>query len=116
MYVTFDRGRPWHQQKPGSWTEHGEYEEFYPDGQQPLNKGTFHDGQRQGEWIWWHPNGQIAKAGTYQNAKLQGEWRYFREDGTLLRIEQYDAHQKVGTWRYFDTDGETVIREETHTQ
>ena len=111
LYVTFDRSKPWHAQAPGSWVEHGEYEEIYPGGEQLLVEGSFDEGKRHGEWTWYHPNGQVAKHGTYQHAQLDGPWNYFREDGTLARTEKYQAHQKNGRWVYYDTDGKTVTRE-----
>ena len=48
LYVTFDRTKPWHQQAPGSWVQHGEFEEFYPDGEQLLMQGNYREGKRDG--------------------------------------------------------------------
>ena len=114
LYVTFDRAKPWHQQSPGSWVQHGRYEEYYPGGKQLLATGQFHEGKRHGEWTYYHPNGEIAKQGEYHHAQLDGPWSYFRPDGTLQRAENYQAHQRHGTWKHYDSDGQTVLREETY--
>ena len=59
------------------------YSEFYAN-KLPRAKGKLNkDKQMQGEWIYYHNNGEIESTHTFNKGKLVGKSKLFFEDGTL---------------------------------
>ena len=49
-----------------------------------LYQGSMKDGKREGEWVFYHDNGQLWQKGVYKNGKSVGEWVIYNRYGTLL--------------------------------
>jgi len=60
-------------------------------------KGKLEDGKKEGRWITYHDNGQIASEGVYEDGKQEGPWTYYNRDGTV-------SSEQSGTFE----DGEIV--------
>ncbi len=67
--------------------EHGISEYYYSRefGGRPQWKGHKKNGERDGDWIGWHENGQLHFKGKYINGKEEGEWVVYLEDGSLSK-------------------------------
>ena len=51
-------------------------------------------GRKQGKWLTFHDNGNIATVSFYLNDKLNGYVKHYDEDGKLTDIEKYDSGKK----------------------
>jgi len=91
-----------------SYENHGLYEEFLRDGKQLYRKGSYSHGKRDGEWTFWHSNGQVAKTGVYKADREDGMWTFSRKDGTLERVAAYKNGRKDGEERVYFADGKSL--------
>jgi hypothetical protein len=60
----------------------GPWVRYFDNGQLAF-KGTFKDGKREGPWVFYYDNGQLESEGTYKDGKADGPWIAFNEDGTV---------------------------------
>jgi len=51
--------------------------------------GFYKEGEKEGEWLFYHPNGQIKIKGNFSQGQEQGEWKTFDESGKLISIDVY---------------------------
>ncbi|MEX2185643.1 MAG: toxin-antitoxin system YwqK family antitoxin [Pirellulales bacterium] len=84
----------------------GKFEEFRSDGKTPHAVGEFKDDHREGKWIYYHPNGKVAKEVHYVNGLLDGEWTHYNEDGTKTLEAAYKNGKRHGTWTNYAPPGE----------
>lgn len=73
----------------GSFQNNGVYREYYRNGQ-IFVEGLYDNGERAGDWKFFHPNGNEAKTVTYEEGVPHGMIELRREDGTLQAKRQYD--------------------------
>jgi antitoxin component YwqK of YwqJK toxin-antitoxin module len=83
----------------------GTYREFFRNGQLFV-EGRFEEGDRQGEWTYWHDNGQKNRTVTYKDGLPDGGWEIFREDGTLEARRQFKMGQRDGEWIVYNESGD----------
>ncbi len=90
---------------PYSWenTQHGNYVEYYENGVE-LEHGTYANGQKNGEFVYHHMNGQISARKTFTNDIQTGKGKEYYENGKLLSTiefgDQYD-HELESEKRYY---------------
>ena len=48
------------------------------------------DGEPDGLWTRWYEDGQKHVKGTFKDGKKVGEWIYYKEDGFIKKVENYD--------------------------
>ena len=90
--------------------EQGPWKEYYQNGQMKA-KGTYKDGKRIGEWVFYHPTGKVEQKGVYDNkGRAQGVWKWYYEDGKLLREENYLNNLLDGETTEFDEDGKIITK------
>ena len=73
----------------------------YSNDGQLLEKGSFKNGVREGEYVfYWSREGWngpvptgLGRKGRYKNGKEEGEWVYYNEDGTVIS-------RWTGTYKY----------------
>ncbi len=76
-------------QPPNAVLQRGEWLIISDDGA-VLSKGTFSaTGERTGRWLFYHPNGELAKEATYVDGKLDGPLRQFFDNGVPSVIATY---------------------------
>ncbi len=94
----------------GEITFHGRYVEFWDTGKKH-SQGRYVEGKKDGEWIYWHANGVIAKKGSFVNGKLEGPWFYLNEHGRPKFRFHYKDGLRDGELTVFDKDeGKRVVR------
>ena len=84
----------------------GAYIEYYEDGQK-FCQGEYENGVINGEWTYWHPNGQVCKVIQYKKGKPDGAIEVFRADGTLDGLQSYSNGVRDGEWISYYEDGKT---------
>lgn len=114
-------------ERSGFWTF------YYTDGGKRLGKraeGRYREDQQDGEWSYyhengerrwtgnfssekgihgtnrfWYPNGNLQAEGRFARGVEDGAWRFFHEDGSPLCEGQYDRGKLSGTWTYYYEGG-----------
>ncbi len=62
-----------------------------------------------GNFISFHPNGEIAVSGSVKNKKMDGDWNFFDENGKLISTIQYkDSIGKI--WTIKNKDGSVLVQ------
>jgi antitoxin component YwqK of YwqJK toxin-antitoxin module len=86
----------------------GPWKDYYPDGKVKA-EGNYDNGKQVGEWKYYHQNGRIEQAGRFsKQGKLEGTWKWYYETGTLAREEHYRNGLKDGLLTENDESGKTI--------
>lgn len=86
---------------------------FYHLNGQIESKGKFVDDIRIGTWIYYFDNGNIEQTGSYdKEGNFVGEWKWYYKDGNKRIVEQFFDGQLEGQFYEFNDDGETMIEGE----
>lgn len=88
----------------------GPWKEFYPDGTL-RSAGTYDKGIKTGEWKYYYANGKIEQQGKYtKKGKLDGLWTWFYEDGGMQREQGYINGLEDGEYLENDEQGKTIVK------
>lgn len=69
------------------------------------------DGQGNGFWIDFDPEGRMECKGTFKNNRVEGPVTFYYEDGSVKSEGQFRHwKQKIGPWVYYNRKGEVVFR------
>ena len=66
--------------------------------------------EENGSWIRKWDNGTMRTKGTYEQGQLEGECKFFDEEGELIAKGPYHNGKKHGTWYYFE-ENKVVLKE-----
>lgn len=69
-------------------------------------------GTKDGEYTWFHCDGQVNTSGTYVGGQSHGTWTWTRRNGTKIREGEYVCGRAVGPWSEWDEKG-TLKKTET---
>lgn len=83
----------------------GNWKFYNEDGSYGGKGGFNNEGARQGEWVWYYPNGKIKEVANYKNGILQGENRGFYESGRLKYETSLANDELEGEYRYYNEKG-----------
>lgn len=72
----------------GELVNHGTLESFYEDGT-PRSRGRWEMGQKHGEFVYWHANGQKRAELTNRQGRADGTFRAWDDAGNLIREETW---------------------------
>ncbi|MEM6672828.1 MAG: hypothetical protein AAF726_08275 [Planctomycetota bacterium] len=72
----------------------------------PLERGSWAQGRRVGEWTFYHREGPPSRVGTFVDGLEEGEWIEYHSNGQRMRVGRYERGQAVGEWRGFYRQGE----------
>ncbi|MDZ4657643.1 MAG: toxin-antitoxin system YwqK family antitoxin [Bythopirellula sp.] len=89
-----------------TYVNDGPYIEYYPDGQK-FCEGNYVQGVMEGEWNYWHPNGELCKTITLKKGKPDGAYEVRRADGTLEGKQGFKNGIRDGEWSTYYADGKT---------
>lgn len=68
-------------------------------------EGQMVNGQRQGIWTTYFPNGRVRSRSEYRDGVLQGITTAFRANGAMYYTGQHRNGRETGTWRFYDDQG-----------
>lgn len=54
---------------------------IYYDSGQKMSEGSYVDGVQEGEWLTYHPNGNMESQITYSSGTLNGEYKRWKYQG-----------------------------------
>ncbi|MFN4915052.1 MAG: toxin-antitoxin system YwqK family antitoxin [Sphingomonadales bacterium] len=117
----------------------GNYVRYYDDGSlsQLMERGSYKNGVKHGDWEYYHENGQLSSKGAYSNGAKEGVWEEYHGNGQLkfkysyisgrLRDDVWEEYhengklkmkgsylngKKDGVWEYYNEDGSLNFCEE----
>jgi len=86
----------------------GKWKDFYPDGTIKA-EGNYDDGKQVGEWKFYHQNSKIEQGGKFnKKGQPDGNWKWYYDSGQLLREENYRAGVKDGMSVEYDENGNVI--------
>ena len=85
-------GAPW-----GLWRE------VYADGTK--GQGEFLNGNPEGEWNYYFPNGYKSGTGNWSEGKKNGQWVTYSQTGATLQSGWMKDNEKTGNWKEYRDDG-----------
>ena len=72
------------------------------------SEGTYFNGQKHGNWIYWHGvfgSDFIESKGEYKLGNRDGLWEYWYPNGEKREVGNLTNQQRVGKWTYYNEDG-----------
>lgn len=76
--------------------QQGLWKEYYLNAQLK-SQGEYKDGMKIGEWVWYHPNGEMEQKGKFtKKGKPDGLWRWWYDNKQLEREETYVKGKEEG--------------------
>ena len=72
------------------------------------SKGNLNDGNRDGRWVMWFPNGNKQTECSYSNGVAQGEQVVYFENGNVRYKGSFYNGLRIGEWQFFDENGNLV--------
>jgi uncharacterized protein len=86
----------------------GPWKDFYPDGSLKA-EGNYDNGNQTGEWKYYHSNGKIEQTGKFtKQGKLTGTWKWYFDNGQLLKEETYRNGLRDGLSTEYDETGKII--------
>ncbi len=86
----------------------GPWKDYYPDGKLKA-EGGYENGKQVGEWKFYFENGKIEQTGKYnKQGKLEGIWKWYFEGGQLSREESYHNAVRDGLLTEYDETGKLI--------
>ena len=80
------------------------YIRYYESGEKQ-EEGGFLGNERDGEWIYWHPNGKKWSVGNFTNGVPNGKSTVWYDNGEMRFTGFYSDGNTDGEWNYWDIDG-----------
>jgi MORN repeat protein len=87
---------------------HGEYKEWYEDGQQRA-LCFYKDGQREGESKMWYKNGQLWEHSFYKEGQREGECKEWYGNGQPWKLRFYKGGYLEGEYKRWHKDGKLLV-------
>lgn len=86
----------------------GPWKDFYPDGSLKA-EGNYDHGKQTGDWKFYYPDGKTEQRGKFnKSGKFDGVWKWYFENGELFREENYRNGLKDGLSTTYDENGKVV--------
>ena len=78
--------------------------EYYETGQVKM-EGAMKDGQREGVWTAYFPDGRPQSIADFKAGKMNGTSKVYWENGNLRWEGFYKEDRRFGKWKYYDEQG-----------
>ncbi len=92
-------------ERHGEWIEDPEERKVGCRVCRPLENGDI-ELLNDGEWRWWHPNGNLEKTGSYSLGEPSGHWNYYYDNGQIRLSGDYQNGIEEGRWEGHYKDGD----------
>lgn len=103
-------------EQAGFWTQwcedsdarrQGPFVQWHDNGQLAL-EGAYVDNFEEGTWRAYYPGGSVESEGEYVGGKRHGEWIYWFPSGVVWRRGHYRGDQLHGTWIFKNEDDRVI--------
>lgn len=88
---------------------HGTFVAYDESGEQKLSERRFQQGEPEGTWIEWYPDGEKKVEVEFLNGKLHGVKQQWYDNGQLAAREDYRAGRLHGEQQQWDKEGNLVV-------
>jgi antitoxin component YwqK of YwqJK toxin-antitoxin module len=61
---------------------------YHANGKTVWSKGKIKDGQPDGYWEWYRPDGTLKRSGTFTKGETVGEWTTYDAKGKVYKVTQ----------------------------
>ena len=105
----YDNGMPakaYYYTKGNQWV----YEKDFYDTGILMMEGPIANGQREGDWTSYFPDGKIQSTGVYKEGLRVGKSKVYHENGHLWMDGWYKDNHRCGEWIYYDEQGYELER------
>jgi antitoxin component YwqK of YwqJK toxin-antitoxin module len=68
-------------------------------------KGSLKNGKKDGDWVYYHKNGQLMKKGNYKNGKKEDAWVRYHDNGQLSLKGNYANDKQEGDFIGYHDNG-----------
>lgn len=83
--------------------------EIYDQEGKLSGKGIFdEEGRRQGEWLWYDPNGKISEEENYEKGKLEGAYASYHSNGNHRKKLNYKEGKLHGISKLYNDEGALI--------
>ena len=109
VVTTYDNGMPaktYYYDKGNLWV----YEKDFYDTGILLMEGPIVNGQREGDWTSYFPDGKVQSTGVYKEGIRVGKSMVYHENGHLWMDGYYTNDHKCGEWIFYDEQGYELER------
>ncbi len=103
--------------REGKDLRNGPYITWHRNGQMAM-QGKYVDDQPDGKFHFWHPNGQKAIEGEYVGGLQTGRWTWWHENGVRQIQGAFERGAQEGQWSWWSPEGklaESAIYSDTNT-
>ncbi|MGQ1787281.1 MULTISPECIES: tetratricopeptide repeat protein [unclassified Saccharicrinis] len=83
---------------------------YFDDGKLYSIGNSNTEGKEEGDWRYYHSNGELNAIGVYKDGKKQGEWRYYNSKAQLETVEYLTDGKLNGIWTKYHTTGKESVR------
>jgi antitoxin component YwqK of YwqJK toxin-antitoxin module len=87
--------------------KNGSFLVYYRNGNL-AQSGYIIDNRNEGEWRYYYVHGELESRGMYAKDKPQGEWRFYHPDGSLKSYGTFKDGLRHGRWIQYDENGEVL--------
>ena len=71
-------------------------------------QGSLKNGEKEGDWVWYHENDQLWMKQNYKDDEKDGAWIRYYANGQLEYKGNYKNGKKEGAWVSYDENGTLV--------
>lgn len=89
--------------RTGPWKLYDDINSYY------FGKGSYLDGEKDGKWIFYYPNGEIELEGYYSEGKPDRKWVWTYENGNTKREENFIYGKREGEYTEYDSIGNLIL-------
>lgn len=85
------------------------FQDFYYPSNQLQNSGQLSQLEpeiREGEFVWYHSNGEKEMFGHYEHGERAGKWVTQFENGSIKFSGNYESNSRVGDWVWYYENGQ----------
>jgi antitoxin component YwqK of YwqJK toxin-antitoxin module len=90
--------------------QHGGFTAWNDPGGRP-GKGEYANGEREGTWVWYWPDGSLRERREYRSGLLEGKLEAWYPDGRPQAREEYREGKPHGEWRRWYESGKPAAQE-----
>jgi len=72
--------------------------------------GKFNNGKQDGEWKFFHENGNKEGIGKLDNGKLIGQWNWYHTNGKIYTERLYTYGKLMNIINCFDGNGKQLVK------
>lgn len=89
----------------GKPTENKVHETYLYPGNKKYVDGNVAQGERDGLWYAYYPDGTVQTKAYYVNGKQHGQYTVYYENGNVRYEGRYNMGTRIGEWNFYNEDG-----------